>query len=64
MPASGRTMPCQMSDVGLVSRQRAQQGLGPWLWGAVVRAPGVGAEVGELQYTAAPQVGGSGGVLG
>jgi hypothetical protein len=34
------------------------------LWGAVVRAPGVGTEVDELQYTAAPQVGGSGGVLG
>jgi hypothetical protein len=31
----------------------------------VVRAQGVGAEVGELQYAAAPQVGGgSGGVLG
>jgi hypothetical protein len=27
-----------------------------WLWGAVVRAPGTGTEVGELQYTAAPQV--------
>ena len=27
-----------------------------WLWGAVVRAPGAGTEVGELQYTAAPQV--------
>ena len=36
----------------------------PWLWGAVVRAPGVGTEVGELQYTAVPQVDGSGGVLG
>ena len=29
-----------------------------------MRAPGVGTEVGELQYTAVPQVGGSGGVLG
>jgi hypothetical protein len=26
---------------------RAQGGLEPWLWGAVVRAPGVGTEVGE-----------------
>jgi hypothetical protein len=47
-----------------IGEQRAQGGLEPWLWGAVVRAPGVGTEVGELQYTAVPQVDGSGGVLG
>jgi hypothetical protein len=47
-----------------IEEQRAQLGLEPWLWGAVVRAPGVGTEVGELPYTAAPQAGGSGGVLG
>ena len=37
-----------------IGMQRAQQGLEPWLWGAVVRAPGVGAVEGKLQYTAVP----------
>jgi hypothetical protein len=41
-------MPCQMSGVGLGSSVH-RGGLEPWLWGAVVRAPGVGTEVGELQ---------------
>jgi hypothetical protein len=38
-----------------IGEQRAQLGLEPWLWGAAVRAPGVGTEVGELQYTTVPQ---------
>jgi hypothetical protein len=52
----------------MIGEKRAQLGLDPWLWGAVVRAPGVGAL--ELRWAncgtqpAAPQVGGSGGVLG